>query len=96
MSTDVLLGEWQGNVTYNLSPMIREVFVIPLRDMYGVTGYQISHCLKVSIQSMVFKQEKLEKLNPSNGWGSYDVLFNFILDLKKACDEYPNERLKVY
>ena len=96
MSTDVLLGEWQGNITYNLSPMIREVFVIPLRDMYGMTGYQISHCLKVSIQSMVFKQEKLEKLNPSNGLGNYDVLFNFILDLKGACDKYPNERLKVY
>tara|TARA_R110000744_G_scaffold372210_1_gene483746 strand:- start:46 stop:336 length:291 start_codon:yes stop_codon:yes gene_type:complete len=96
MSIDVWLGKWEGNITYNLSPMMNEVFIIPLRDMYGMTGIQISHCLHKSIQSMVFREEKLIELNPTNGWGSYDVLFNFILDFKQACDKYPDEKLSVH
>ena len=45
---------------------------------------------------MVFREEKLIELNPTNGWGSYDVLFNFILDFKQACDKYPDEKLSVH
>lgn len=45
--------------------------------------------LQKAIEDLIDNKEEYEKLNPKNGWGSYELLGTF-LDMRKCCTENPD------
>jgi hypothetical protein len=80
---------WTGNITHNLSRMAREVICSGgknLRDLLwepNENGYSIvtkDYINKVleCFNNLIDNRESLEKYNPANGWGNYDILLEFV------------------
>ena len=70
------------SITYNLSPMWYAMFpgdktMLPID---GLTGQEAQEKLDEAIYKMVRDEEKLQCLNPSNGFGSFD---GFLDSLRK-------------
>jgi hypothetical protein len=40
--------------------------------------------------------EKYKKLEPSNGWGSYENLVDFLIELKNSCVSSPDSTVHVW
>lgn len=80
------------NYTYNCSPMWHEA--IPDRnqmiDIDGLSGKQALQLLEKCVNEMISRPEDFIKLNPKNGWGSYDTFLRALEKLITYSKEYPN------
>jgi hypothetical protein len=52
--------------------------------------------LEKGLKYMKDEREYLETFNPSNGWGDYTVLLDFVRLTLKACRDYPEGRIHVH
>lgn len=105
MSLDVYLqvtkpcDVYSANITHNLNKMADLVGLYqPLwrPDEIGVTtAKQLIPLLREGIAKLVDNKEEAEKLNPSNGWGSYDSLLRFARDYLTACEDNPEATVNV-
>lgn len=43
--------------------------------------------IKEAIEELQENKEEYEKLNPKNGWGSYDLLLRTFKKMLKCCEE---------
>ena len=79
------------NYTYNASHMWYEIY--PDDDgmvhIEGMTGEEALNKLEYAYQYMKKNREALIKLEPPNGWGSYNGFLGFIEDCIAACKEHP-------
>lgn len=78
--------------SYNLSPMWFKQFpddenLIPID---GLTGREAHPILMYRYCNLDSNKDKLIKLNPPNGWGSYDGLMELLNKLMKLSDENPD------
>ena len=83
-----------ANITHNLNIMAmdagiyyevwrpEENLILQAKDLIGI--------LKGGIAKLKAEPERYIKLNPENGWGSYDTLLRFLEGYLTACQEYPN------
>ncbi|AVQ10127.1 hypothetical protein [Siphoviridae environmental samples] len=94
---DETVFEW--NITHNLRPMAEladfaEAAWRP--DCNGITkAGQLSFWLERGIINLVKRKAEMEKLNPENGWGDYEGLFDFTVAYAVACNEYPDAEVRV-
>ena len=50
---------------------------------------QLAERLRIGLARLESDPERFKKLNPSNGWGSYDCLVSFVRDYLRACENHP-------
>ncbi len=80
------------NSTYNCSCMWYLLFpdAENFVEIEGLTGKDAARILKVAISRAIESRKDLEKLNPVNGWGSYETFLKFLRDILAASQDYPN------
>lgn len=83
-----------ANITHNLNVMAmdaeiyhfiwapEENLILQAKDLIGI--------LKGGLNKLKADPERYKKFNPYNGWGSYEVLIEFIEKYLSACEKYPN------
>lgn len=80
------------NYTYNVAPMW--YFFYPddegMVQIDGMTGDEALVKLLEFSKLMTKNKSEMIKLNPPNGWGSYDGFMEFINECMKACIDKPN------
>ncbi len=88
------------NITHNLNKMavaagIYKVLWHP--DEIGITkANQCIDPLKAGLIELVTNKRKYEKFNPSNGWGSYEGLVSFVINVLAACCDHPDSDVRVW
>lgn len=87
------------NITHNLGRMadLCGVYKCLWRpDENGfIYAHQIIQHLKSALDSLVAEPKKYKNFEPSNGWGTYDILKNDIVSIIQACEEYPQAQIEV-
>lgn len=88
------------NLTHNLGRMatLAGVYDALWRpDENGIdTAEQMIDILKGGIEKLQSDPEKYKKLNPSNGWGSYDGLLKVLREYLDACEDNPTAKIEVW
>ena len=105
MGLDVYLKEvkpctiWAIGITHNLTAMAEAAGLYECMwrpdEMCITLASQMIHPLRCGIAVLKQDKEKLEKLNPENGWGSYDILLSVAQRYLAACEENPNAEVEV-
>jgi hypothetical protein len=90
---------YSRNITHNLNTMAGEAGIYEVMwrpDEIGITkAAQLIEPLKDGLAKLESDPERFKKLNPSNGWGSYDGLVSFVRDYLRACEETPDAEVYV-
>lgn len=83
---------FEANITYNLSDMYYRC----IDKEKGLKLFDNMNCkealpiLQKAIEDLIDNKEEYEKLNPENGWGSYEHLLGTFLDMRKCCIDNPD------
>ena len=85
-------------ITYNISPIWYAMFpeddrIIPID---GLTGKEAETRLTDAIQKMLGNEDELKKLNPQNGWGSFDGLLKCLIEIQHHCKINPDLTWEVW
>jgi hypothetical protein len=106
MSLDVWLSDENGdvlfsyNITHNLNTMAGEAKLyrpVWRPDENGITkACQLIEPLKKGIAMMEANPMRFWKLNPPNGWGTYEDLKLFFQRYLAACEQWPDAEISVY
>lgn len=85
---------FSGGYTYNMSPIWYVVYPDDegMIKIDGMTGEEALPKLTYARDYMITNKQLLRKLEPSNGWGSYDGFLSYINDCIQACVDYPKSR----
>ena len=59
-------------------------------DIDGMTGAQAFPKIRDAFHQMKKKREELIKLEPPNGWGSYNTFYDFLVKIMDACIDHPD------
>lgn len=105
MSLDVYLkvvqpvAIFQDNVTHNLGPMAKEAglyHVLWRPEELGITKARelIPH-LQAGLHLLRSDPDRFSAFNPSNGWGSYSALVDFVSNYLCACEQHPDAEVEV-
>lgn len=82
------------NITHNLGAMAGEAGIYKhlwRPEELGITkAAQLIDPLAAGLALLQSDPERFRKLNPSNGWGSYEGLVFFVASYLEACREYPD------
>jgi hypothetical protein len=105
VSLDVWLEEkrpcqvYECNITHNLNRMADEAGVYKhlwRPDEIGVTtAHELIEPLRAGLARLESDPERFKKLNPENGWGSYEGLVNFVTEYLAACEAHPEATVRV-
>jgi hypothetical protein len=87
------------NVTYNLTPMLREAGMFPgsHRDLIGAPCSETAGVAESARARLLADPDRFKALNPPNGWGDYDGAVEFVTDLRDMCARWswaPTARLE--
>jgi len=92
-------GVYQANITHNLNKMAGEAGIYQALwrpEEIGITkAAQLIDPLRDGLALLESDPERFKALNPSNGWGSYESLVEFVRKYLAACEKYPQARIKV-
>lgn len=87
------------NITHNLGAMAREAGIYEALwrpDENGVTkASQLIKPLENGIELLESDPKRFLPLNPSNGWGNYEGLVEFVRDYLEACRNNPDANVRV-
>jgi hypothetical protein len=96
---------YSGNITHNLGAMAREVVLSSGLNLYQVLwrpeesnliyARDIAHLLDEGWNILMADPERFIKLEPENGWGSYEGLEKFVYNYLNACRLNPDAELRV-
>lgn len=92
---------YTANITHNLGEMARAVsedFYRALwrpEELKATQAMDILKILRGGIQVMETRSRELKKLNPENGWGTFDQLLTFARNYENACREWPTAKIEV-
>ena len=79
------------NITHNVSRMWVKAGIY--EDIYNSEGKKASEIvknLKRGYAEMKHDKQGYSKLNPENGWGSYERALEFLKGLIEDCEEHPD------
>lgn len=105
MSLDVTLiavrpiRVFEKNITHNLGRMadaagLYECLWRP--DELGITtASQLIEPLRTGLKNLVDNAESLKQFNPTNKWGDYDGLVEFVTEYLAACEQAPDATVSV-
>lgn len=88
---------WSGNITHNLGQMARNVPVNektlydylwhPSTIGFKHVNQEYIDSIEIGYEYLKKNIESLEKFNPTNGWGTYETLLNFVNSLNKCLQD---------
>jgi hypothetical protein len=87
---------YSGNMTHNVSPMWDLAGIYD--DLYNSDGKKADDIvinLWNGYNKMVKNPKKFQKLNPENGWGSYETALTYLKEIIDACGEYPEAIIRI-
>jgi len=87
----VITTVYDSNVTHNLTEMWDRAEIY--NDLYNSEGKkakEVVNNLKKGFEKMRLEPDVYIALEPSNGWGDYTVAMNFLGELIRQCELYPN------
>jgi hypothetical protein len=95
MPTDV----FQDNITHNLGTMAMEAGIYKYlwrpEELGIYKAGQLVEPLRAGLSLLRVAPERFKKFNPSNGWGSYEGLVEFVARYLKACEADPTADVRV-
>lgn len=85
------------NVTYNLSPMF-DFLGIDISAMNGKQGGEILPLVVMALKRINDPTNKydLDRLKPSNGWGTIDIAKEFLFKLQNLLASAPKAIVRVW
>lgn len=90
---------FSANLTHNLTDMAREAGlygVIWRPEEHGIRmARQLVEPLRRGLEVLRSDPERFRKLNPENGWGSYDGFVSFVAKYSVACIDHPDAMVSV-
>lgn len=88
---------YESNITYNLAPMYYKCIdkELGFRKLNELNCKKALPILNKAINDLIENKFEYEKLNPSNGWGSYDGLLEELKNLRNCCEENPDGIIEV-
>ena len=106
MSLDVYLRAvretevYSRNITHNMSTMALEAGIYKhlwRPDEIGVEpAAQLVEPLRGGLALLRSDPDRFCKLNPVNGWGSYEGLIEFVESYLAACEQDPDAKVSVW
>jgi hypothetical protein len=80
---------YEGNITYNLAPMYYKAIDkdLGLKKLNGMSTQDAIPILNNAIKDMIKNADEYKKLNPENGWGTYDGLLEQFRAMRNICEE---------
>ncbi len=60
------------NVTYNLTPMLREAGFVGWGGLVGMRAVEAGEHILAVLDEMALDDARWRAMNPPNGWGDYD------------------------
>ena len=89
---------WDGNITSNLARMANEagVYESLWNPNIDRQAKDLIPELEKSLKELKDNPTYYKKFNPSNGWGSYDGLVEFVTSFLEACHNYGLARIEIY
>ena len=100
MSLDVYLEKavYTSNITHNLNKMAEEAGIYEALwrpDEIGLcNAEELIQPLSAGLNLMLKEPDRFKKLNPENGWGSYEVFVAFVSEYLAACIDNPEARVR--
>ena len=90
---------YSDNITHNLTTMADEAglykYLWKPADINITKASDLIEPLRQGLHNLKMNPAKYEKLNPENGWGSYNVLVKFVENYLDACYKYPDTTIEV-
>lgn len=90
---------YEANITHNLNRMAEAAGIYKhlwRPDELGITkARELIEPLRAGLALMQSDPEMFKKLNPENGWGSYDVFVPWISRYLSACEGNPDADVSV-
>ena len=84
---------YSANITHNLNSMADDAGIYKALWRPSEIGIELAASLipilKDGLTLLRADPERFRKLNPSNGWGSYDALVTFVEKYLEACKRHP-------
>lgn len=97
-TTEVKEVLYENNITHNLGKMAREagLYEVLWDPDEGSIACNLIPKLKAGLELLKSDPEKFKKLNPPNGWGTYESLVSFVGSYLRACEENPSAKVSVW
>ena len=90
---------YEANITHNLWEMAAHAGIYDAMwhpEAIGATkAKHIISLLETGLKVLEAEPKRLKKLNPNNGWGTYDGLVTFTRNYLKACIDNPEADIEV-
>lgn len=91
---------YHGNITHNLGKMAAEANLYyalwrpeELQDIY--VAEDLVPLLESGLKTLKDYPNLFKSFNPENGWGTYEVLVEFVEDYLEACKQYSDCEIHV-
>lgn len=81
--------------TYNLHDMFALALGRPIRELDGMLAADAVALLTKATQAMKKSPAKFKRLNPKNGWGTYEGALASLCWLLEMCLEHPKATVSV-
>ena len=78
---------YESNVTYNLAGIYYKCIDGGFKTLNEKTCKEALPILNKAIEDMIKNEKEYRKLEPSNGWGTYDGLLDELRELRKYSEE---------
>lgn len=87
---------FSANITHNLNAMAAQAGIYDcLWNAQDRKASTIIEPLREGLHNLKIDPEKYMEHNPKNGWGSYEVLVEFVSNYLDACYKNPNATIKI-
>ena len=82
----------EKNVTYNLAKMYYKCIDKEkgFKRLNGINCKEALPIINNAIRDMLDNADEYRKLNPSNGWGSYEGLLATLQEMRNCCENNPD------
>lgn len=91
---------YTANITHNLCEMAGHAGIynaVWCPEECGVThARQMVKILTDGLTLLAKHPDEFKRLNPPNGWGTYQYLFDFTREYLNACEEHPDAKVRVW
>lgn len=88
---------YEANITYNLAPMYYKC-IDKEKGLKKIDNMSCKEALPIinnAITNMLNYADEYRKLNPANGWGSYEGLLAKLQELRNCCETNPDGIIEV-
>lgn len=99
MGVDIRVGEFNTNITYNLSKMFTTAFNTGeywLDELEGRKGFEVIELLTNAIIRMVKDPDHFKQFDAPNGWGTFNDALPWLIQLKEECVKNPNDEIELF